>query len=913
MGESVTQRASVAADPFVLPLTTYIDQAGAVDTVTRMLGEHRLLTLTGSGGCGKTRLAIQVAAGRVSRFADGGVFVDLAPVDAAGVVPSAVAAAAGVPEAGAASVPVLLANAWAGRRLLVVLDNCEQVVDACAELFHGLLAHCAGLAVLATSRTPLGIDGEATWRVPSLSLPPAGADDPRAAVTGSEAGRLLLDRARLADPAFELSAGDAAAMVSLCRRLDGIPLAIELAARRLRAFTPADLVAGLENRFQLLSSGARTAPPRQRTLEASIAWSHDLLDDTERRLFRRLAVFAPGFDVAALEAVCVESLPVVAVRPALAALVDQSLVEHHGGNRGRFRLLETVRAYALACLIAAGEEPALRDRHLDNVREATRRFDALAEDAILDEANRRIDAMLDEVRSALEWSVRSGRVADGLDVAADLRMFWITASRLHEGRSWLDALLGVEQPLGAEARGRALLATSQVCLFATDPFSQYERASEALTIARRLGDQVMEARALVLAGWAQVFLDPTVARELLGPGLALAEQIDDIARVEFGSLGLGTAATLTGQLDEAVAALSKGIDVAERRGTFGRHFGRAVLGYVRVLRGELADAVAGLAETAALPGGDFDRTGRDLATTYLAAALVYRGEYDRAREHVDEAIASARAVGNPAVYGLLHSALLEHALGNHPAAVAHLDECGIVLELPGFAWFKVQALGIRARAAAVDDVASASELWRQAMSTAQTTANPLARSVAGLGLARAAVLEGDEMHARTLAQDALRAAVGAGYRIGAIDALEALAVLAGPDAAPLLAAVDAERSRIGYVRFPIDEPSYEAAVRVDGTRADEAVASFDEAVALAQGGDARPARPPSGWASLTPAEVRVARLVAEGLTNPEIGARLFISRRTVQAHLAHIFDKLQLANRAELAAVVSDQSDRDRK
>ncbi len=372
------------------PLASFVGRTEAIVEVGGLVRHHQLVTLIGAGGCGKTRLAIEVAA-RVQRaFADGGAFVDLAPIESPALVAGAFAVATGVHEVGGAPLVESLRDALARRELLVVVDNCERVAAACAELLVGLLPRCPRVAVLATSRSALGVPGEVAWRVPSLTLPTDDGCD----VQSSEAGRLLLDRAGLARPGFTVSTTEAPVAAAICRRLDGIPLAIELAACRLRALDLAELAKGLDDRFRLLSSGPRSAPPRQRTLEASIAWSHELLSEAERVLFRRLGVFAASFTCDEAATVCSDAeLPASTVPALLRTLIDASLVQL---ERSRHRMLETVREYARLRLVESGEEVAIRHRHLDHVLLVTAWFNHEADGPGLDAANERLEPMVDD-------------------------------------------------------------------------------------------------------------------------------------------------------------------------------------------------------------------------------------------------------------------------------------------------------------------------------------------------------------------------------------------------------------------------------------------------------------------------------------------------------------------------------------
>ena len=345
----------VASQKLPVQLTSFVGRSTELAQVRELLADNRLVTLTGAGGVGKTRLAVEVATQLAGEFGDGVWYVDLAPITDPEVVPIAVARAFGLPDQPGRSTMDTLTRFVADRQMLIVLDNCEHLLDASAALVVALLGAGAKLTLLATSREAIGVAGEVGWRMPSLSL-------------ADEAIELFADRARHARPDFTVSGDNAATVAEICTRLDGLPLAIELAAARVRALSPAEIVDSLHDRFRLLTGGARTAVRRQQTLRASVDWSHALLTEPERVLFRRLAAFMGGFDLDAAEAVAgggdVQRYQVL---DQLTLLVDKSLVvADDSGGRTRYRLLETVRQYALEKLGESGEADAVRARHRDH-------------------------------------------------------------------------------------------------------------------------------------------------------------------------------------------------------------------------------------------------------------------------------------------------------------------------------------------------------------------------------------------------------------------------------------------------------------------------------------------------------------------------------------------------------------------
>ncbi|HEX2038402.1 MAG TPA: AAA family ATPase, partial [Acidimicrobiales bacterium] len=358
------------ANNLPLQLTTFVGRDRELQELRRLMDGERIVTLTGSGGCGKTRLALQAAVERLDRHPDGVWFVELAPMGDATSVARVVAAALRIAEEPDRPLTFTLADRLHDRDLLVVFDNCEHVLTEVASLADTLLRSCPRLRLVATSRQPLNVAGEAPWRVPSLDLPLAGDDEPEPvhALEKYDAVRLFVDRATRARSNFRLTRRNVAAVVHLCRRVDGIPLAIELAAARTRTLTPHQILRGLDDRFRLLTGGAGTLLPRQQTLRASVDWSHDLLDERERTLFRRLSTFAGGFTLDAAKAVCTgEGLDESDILDVLSNLVDRSLVLlDDTGCEPRFVILETIREYGRERLEAVGEDVQFRDRHLDH-------------------------------------------------------------------------------------------------------------------------------------------------------------------------------------------------------------------------------------------------------------------------------------------------------------------------------------------------------------------------------------------------------------------------------------------------------------------------------------------------------------------------------------------------------------------
>ncbi|WP_433150769.1 BTAD domain-containing putative transcriptional regulator [Actinomadura nitritigenes] len=461
------------------PLTSFIGRDADLERVGALLARARLVTLTGPGGAGKTRLSVEAARrygapdgpvppepdGAVPPAPDGAWLVELAPVTDPGEVPAAVLAALGLREApqpmparrAAPPDPLdRVVTALAGRRMLLVLDNCEHLLDAAARLADRVLAGCPGVRIMATSREPLGITGETLWPVGPLEAPPPSASPEDA--LARPAVRLFADRAAAVAPGFAVTGANVAPVVRICRALDGVPLAIELAAARMRALTPAQVATRLDDRFRLLNAGSRTALPRHRTLRAVVEWSWDLLDEPERALCRRLAAFPGGATLEAAEQVCAgPGLDRAAVLDALAALVDKSLVTVAGTDgEPRYRMLETIRAYGMERLAEAGEEQAVRRAHADRLVRLAEEAEPHLYRAEQLEWLRRLTAEHDNISAALRWTISTGDAATAVRFCAALGWYWFLNGRLRDGADHLVRILELPDVPADTVTARAL-------------------------------------------------------------------------------------------------------------------------------------------------------------------------------------------------------------------------------------------------------------------------------------------------------------------------------------------------------------------------------------------------------------------------------------------------------------------------
>lgn len=496
-------------------LTSFVGRERELSEAATLLRDARLLTLTGAGGCGKTRLALALVGQRAEDFADGVWPVELAALGEPDLVGPAIAQALDTRLASDRAPEIALVGHIGDRRLLLLLDNCEHLIEPVAHLAEALLSHCPNLTVLATSREPLRIPGEVTWRVPSLSLPGLVPGAPAEELLAAESVRLFATRAAQAAPGFALGGDNVDAVAALCHRLDGMPLAIELAAARVSVLTPAQIVERLDDSLDLLSAGPRTAMTRQQTLRATLAWSFELLEAHEQVLLRRLAVFAGGFGLGAAEDVGtgdpLRHSEAVAV---LGRLIDKSLVHVEEGSDGRrYRLLETVRQYAVERLQEAGERSAFERRHRDW-------YLALAESDPTpagDLPGRTTLRSLDRERDNLRAALASALVADpqaALRLAGALWRFWLMRGYLAEGYRWLTAALAAA-PESTAVRARVLLAACVIGLRRGVPVHIHTFAAESVAIFRELEDRAGMFDAVEVSAAYRAIVSPAQDVELL--------------------------------------------------------------------------------------------------------------------------------------------------------------------------------------------------------------------------------------------------------------------------------------------------------------------------------------------------------------------------------------------------------------
>jgi predicted ATPase/class 3 adenylate cyclase/DNA-binding CsgD family transcriptional regulator len=891
-------------------LTSFIGRGAQIENVATLLNDNRIVTLTGAGGCGKTRLAAQIATRLASTFPEGVWWLDLAPIAHSAVLPVAFARALGLPDQQARSTMDTLVGFVGHRRMLIVLDNCEHLLEASASLVAELLAACPVLKLLTTSREPIGVPGEVTFVVPSLSL-------------ADEAIELFADRARRVRPDFGVTDDNAAAVTEICRRLDGMPLAIELAAARVRALSLDEIVGGLHDRFRLLTGGARTAVRRQQTLHASVDWSHALLTEPERVLFRRLAAFAGGFDLDAAHAVAGSAnVARYQLLDQLALLVDKSLVvAESSSGPTRYRLLETVRQYALEKLGESGEADDVRSRHRDYYTSMAAELDGPSRGGH-DMRVAQAEAEIDNLRAAFAWSCESSNFDRALQLASSLQPLWLNAGRFQEGMGWFDAVLadgdGQSVELPAAVHARALADRAMLDVLRSGHDRMVDQARHALAIARELDDPALIVRALIACGSSALY-GFDAAQPYLAEAIGLARELGDRWGLCQALAWLSAAAAILGDPVTAITAAREGRDLAA---AIGEHFVlrqcRWALGVALLMLGNLAEAIEEMPEVIAEAEAAHDFVYSTVGLFNLAQALAYHGDTGAAEAAARKALQSASDnLSDPFLEGFSYAflALAAVAAGDGVGAADASEAASTRLSLhpqtaPIYSWVFAHS------ALAGGDLVGARR-WADAGVTVLRGWHLMLTLIAR---ARVAMAQGEPEQAESDAYDALACAADTGAHLGVSDVLEILANLAcskdrHADGARLFGAAQATRERTGEVRMKIYDAEHETAVAAardtlgesdfDAAWADGGALSTEEAIAYAQRGRGERKRPSSGWGSLTPTELDVVRLVSEGLTNKDIAARLFVSPRTVETHLTHVYAKLGVASRVQLAQEVA--------
>ncbi|MFW6090503.1 MAG: helix-turn-helix transcriptional regulator [Actinomycetota bacterium] len=909
-------------------VAAFVGRAQERATVGDLVADARVVTLTGSGGCGKTRLAVELAGGLASGFSDGACWVDLQGLSEPGLVAAAVGAAVGAHERSGQALVDTLAEQLRARHLLVILDNCEHVVEACAELVNELTHTCPRLHILATSRKPLAVAGEATFEVAPLPVPDPDARS-ASTIAAADAARLFEVRARQARTDFRIDDDNASAVAEICRRLDGIPLAIELAAARVRVLAPDQIAAGLSNRFGLLTGGVRGAPARQQTLEASLDWSYGLLDVAQRLALARLSVFAGSFELDAAEAVVAGDGIDDSVLDLIAGLAEQSLVQvAERDGRARYRLLETIRVYARQRLPGLDDPDRVRGRHLDFYVDLAGRAHAGLTGAQPESWVARLTAELDDLRAAMDWAAQAGDLRGLVGLTEPIVRFWFDRGLSREVHRRLHDATDTPGTPDAE-RVRGLTTAAPLALAVGEPARAYRSASNAVDALSATEPGGLRALAYGLRAWSGALSGLSTSEQLdadVDEAVQLAQQCEDASTHAYALTFAGAALGHSRSIDAGCRLLEETIKVCETNDlAFQLPAAHAALGAGLGPGPEWSgrlDETRRHAHRAVELSRQVGRPGWELAgLTGLGAAAVLEGDHSQARDLLSQA---AEVVRQRGLAGSHYDLAFRHWVAFSAYATGDLETAQAVAERivrtgrgGGNRWDEAIGewlLGMLAHGEGRHDDARAHLQASRALSTDPRLPWPLGRSL--LGLAELAERDEHLDEAWELAHDGLEILDDYGDRIGTAAALETIAdlvALGEPERSlRLLAASQRFHADTGIARFPLETQRFDHArdTAHAGLGPSDATACWDagtelslaDAVAYARRGRGERRRPQIGWASLTPTERDVVDLVTKGHTNAEIGERLFMSVNTVKKHLTRVYAKVDVDGRADLAA-----------
>lgn len=835
-----------------IQLTSFIGREKEIAEIKRLLAATRLLTLTGAGGAGKTRLSLQVAADLLDGFKNGAWFIELAPLSDLNLVPQTIAAALGLQNQSARPMLDALNDYLKEKTLLLVLDNCEHLIQACAELADALLHYSPRFKILATSREALSVAGETIFRVPSLSLPDANKLPPLDVLSQYESVRLFTDRAFSAQPNFVLTGENASAVAEVCQRLDGIPLAIELAAARIKALKPEEIAARLDNSFRLLTGGSRTAPTRQQTLRGTINWSYDLLSEPEGAMLRQLSVFTGGWMLEAAEAVCADISDVLDV---LSRLIDKSLVivETREGAT-RYRMLETIRQYAREKLLESGESEKIQNRHLEyfvNLAEVAEPKLRGAEQVTW---FNRLETELDNFRGALDWSIGPEKTQLGLQLAGALGYFWVRRTFWSEGYERLVRVLK-ENEEKTLARANALRVAAELATRSGNSVEMYPLIEESIQILRVFGVEGMRLLGYTLArySWAIYDRDPVQARSIAEEGIQISRKAGDLLGLAECLSSLGQVTRRLSDFTSSRSALKESAALFQKMGD--RHMYAQILNNLSMVdyfEGNLSQAKEYIEQAISIHQEMGDKFGQATSRPALGDIARRQGNYEEASSLLRKNVEILREMGQAhqlLILSLYYLGMLELTRGKLSESNARLKE-GIVgarkADLRYYLPSLIDALGYLATVAKFPERAArlfgAAELLREQL---QTPMPPVYRDdyEKYLPLARA-----------QLDDTAFNAAWAEGRAMTFDQAIDfAFADIRIPDT-PDVSSLS---------------PRQAAKEKFDG---------------------------------LTAREREVAELIAQGKSNREIAKMLVVSERTIEGHVSNILAKLEFTARTQIVA-----------
>ena len=708
-------------------LTSFIGREKEMLEATQMLQQSRLLTLTGSGGTGKTRLSLQEASSLLEQFKDGVWLIELAPISEPALVPNTVANVLRLRVEDSRPLMDVVMDWLRDKEALLILDNCEHLIDACAQFANTVLQNCRGARILATSREALGIAGEVAYRVPSLPTPNEATDIKHLETFDSV--KLFVQRATLTLPTFQLTDANASLVAQICSRLDGIPLALELAAARVRALSVEQIAERLDDRFRLLTGGSRAALPRQQTLRALIDWSYQLLSEEERLLFRRLAVFVGGWTLDAAESVCGEERIVPAggsgldILELMTRLVDKSLINvEHSGSESRYRRLETIRQYAREKLFETDEVASLRDAHLAYFAGLAERAEHGLQGRAQKQWLARLEAEHDNLRGALEWSLKS-QPETGLRIAVALREFWDTHGHLTEARKWLGIFMDATKELPPTSlRVKALFARALFASRQGDAEGWKTHQDEGFALAESLEDARGIAQGLVSQGLFKEYFENDLEaaesfyRRALEYGRKLNEKLligQLLGPLAGCSLKRYEYARAEEIYRESLSLFREAENTKEIAGAYGN------LAEVALARRDDESARASAEESLALYRDLDDKHGVATALQTLSIASHNQGDVQQAQMAAEQGVMLFRQLGDRICLGLTLSVWARHVLGGSDAARAEeiVQEAMKVLHEVGEMSAEIGALDVAGRVAlAQGDLPKAQKHFREGIS-----------------------------------------------------------------------------------------------------------------------------------------------------------------------------------------------------